>query len=291
VILMADLTSSSNRGRAVAARSASTRLGAIVGPILGAGIATAFELRAIFLFNGITKLAVLAIVVFLIRETITRTVSEGRRPHGFSLDASVLRMFATRSFLIISIVTLFVSMMSQGVFTTLFPVFLKESQGFSTAEVGSLVTIAGIAILAISLPNGYLVDRYGRKATLVPGLVIVSLAGFLLAGAGDYQTAVLIVVLYGIGEGMCMGASQVYAMDLAPEDRRGAFLGTWSMLNSAGGAVAPLLVGLTATLFGLEVAFAAVAVGLAAVAGGMLLWGPDSRAKRATPAAPTPSST
>ena len=40
-----------------------------------------------------------------------------------------------------------------------------------------------------------------------------------------------------------MGSSQAYAMDLAPEDRRGEFLGVWAVFGNAGALVAPLLIG------------------------------------------------
>jgi MFS family permease len=87
-------------------------------------------------------------------------------------------------------------------------------------------------------------------------------------------------IAYGIGEGACMGAAQAYAMDLAPEQRRGSFLGVWSFISSGGGAVAPLVVGLLAQELGFGAAFIAVAVVLASVGGVMLLFGPDTGGRR-----------
>ena len=273
-VLVADLSVGANRGRAVASRSAANRLGMIVGPFIGGAIAASFDLRAIFLFNGLTKLAVLLIVVFLVRETSPDAEVGGRRRPLF--DASLLSQFATRAFIVIALVSLTVSMMTQGVFQTLFPLFLHDSGGLTTQQIGMLMTIAGISILVTSLPNGYLVDRFGRKATLVPGLFVLAAAAMLLPRADAFSAAAFIVVVYGVGTGMCQGAAQVYVMDLAPRDRRGAFLGMWALLDSSGGALAPLAVGSAATSFGFGPAFLAVGTVLAAMGLVMWLYGPDT---------------
>jgi MFS family permease len=110
---------------------------------------------------------------------------------------------------------------------------LQEHKGFATGEVGHLIAIAGVATLLVSMPNGYVVDAFGRKITLIPGLFVLGLSAPLLVwiGMGDLGMAVVVMILYGIGEGVCFGASQTYAMDLAPEQQRGSFLGVWSLVS------------------------------------------------------------
>ena len=58
-----------NRGRAVGVRSMSVELGNIAGPFIGALLNTVFDIRSIYLFNVVTKLAVLVITFFYIKET------------------------------------------------------------------------------------------------------------------------------------------------------------------------------------------------------------------------------
>jgi len=290
-VILADLSIVENRGRAVAARSVSSRLGFVAGPVLGAAIASVLDLRWIFLFNAATKVVILAIVIWLIRET--RPEPRPERPSGERATASEisLAVFLTRSFLVIALVSFSVQMMAQGVYQALFPVYLRSKDIFSTADVGTFMTIAGLATLFVSMPNGYLVDLYGRKTTLVPGLGVLALAAGLLAATNDHSTLLVTAIAYGIGEGVCFGAAQAYAMDLAPERRRGSFLGIWSLVSNAGGAAAPLLVGLVAQQFGFLGTFVAVGAGLAVVALVMLAFGPDTRARaRLRPETATPLS-
>jgi DHA1 family multidrug resistance protein-like MFS transporter len=115
-VLMADLSVRENRGRALAVRLMASRLGAIAGPMVGAGIAATFDLRTIFLFNGFTKVVILAIVLWMVKETRPESATEtGRRRQAPALDLLV-PMFMNRPFLAIATATFAISMMNQGLF-------------------------------------------------------------------------------------------------------------------------------------------------------------------------------
>jgi len=281
-ILIADLSVRENRGRALAFRSMASRLGAIAGPIVGAGIAAGFDLRTIFLFNGFSKIVILAIVLWLVAETRPEAAVElDAAPHrrGIAFDLLVA-MFMNRPFLAIAAATFAISMMQQGLFAAIFPVYATRSVGLSTPDVGGLITLAATLSLLVSLPNGFIVDLFGRKSTLVPGLGVLGLASFLLAISTDQPSVIVMVLVYGVGEGMCLGASQAYAMDLAPDERRGSFIGVWSLLQNIGGIAAPLLIGLVAEQLGYAPAFVGVAIALAAVAIVIWAFAPDTTSRR-----------
>ncbi len=284
-VLVADMSEATNRGRAVAARNVASRIGFVTGPFAAAAIASFAELRWVFVFNGITKLIILAIVFFLVRETRPESVARDANRMRVGVDRAALAMFMTRRFAIIAVVAWAVSMMTQGLAQSLFPLFLREDKGFTTGEVGNLIAIAGVATLLVSMPNGYVVDLYGRKLTLVPGLVVLGLSAPLLISISGLGGAVLVMILYGIGEGICFGASQAYAMDLAPEERRGAFLGVWTLVNNSGGAIGPVAVGLLAQTSGYATTFIACGALLVASAVLMGIFGPDTRGRRRAPAA------
>jgi MFS family permease len=87
------------------------------------------------------------------------------------------------------------------------------------------------------------------------------------------------VLLYGLAWGMSQSTSQVYAMDLAPKEGRGAFLGVWSLFQASGGFVAPLAVGAMAQWWSFGGAFIVVAIWLGVSATLVMLFAPESRAK------------
>lgn len=288
-ILIADVSDPRNRGMVVATRSFSFRLGTIGGPAIGAALALAFGLRSIFLFNAITKVVMLVILLFLIRETRPDPV---RPTSGQALsdpEKLDLSMFMSKPVLAVIVATLMISTMSQGVMQALFPVFAQDIVGLSAADIGVMMTLTGVTALAISLPNGWVVDKFGRKISLVPGLIVLGASSYLLGIANDYRAVVLMALVYGIGEGMAMGSSQTYAMDLAPEQRRGAFLGMWSLLQNGGGIITPFSIGVMADLVGFGPTFTVVAICLALSALVMAIFGAEPAGRRVQHTAPGPT--
>ena len=96
---------------------------------------------------------------------------------------------------------------------------------------------------------------------------------------------------FGIAQAMTMGSTQAFAMDLAPEDKRGAFLGVTAAFQSFGSAVGPLSAGAIAQYWGFGTAFTAVAGFLLVAALAMAVFGPETRAPRRRDVEGTPSGT
>ena len=278
-IVIADVTGEENRGRAVATRSFSMRLGNVSGPLIGGLLATFFDLRSIFLFNAVTKLVVLLVLIFLVAETRPEAAAKRSGPTGAGEQVG-FNIFLTRAFLVISFVTFTLSLLGGGVFEALFPIYAKKTMGLTPGEIGYLLTAVSVTVLLVSVPNGIMVDRYGRKKTLIPGTLILAVSAYLLARIGKLPSAYLAVVVYGIGEAMTSGAAQVYVMDLAPEDRRGAFLGVWSLFTNTSAVIAPLLAGFLAQTTDFSFTFKGIAVLVVLSAMVMWIFGPETGVKR-----------
>ena len=277
-VVMADITTPDNRGRLLALRQMSSRTGMLAGPLLGGVIAELFSLRAVFLFNAATKVVIHLLVWLLAKETAPDSVRASRHrtsEAGARLDLS---FFKTKAFAALLVTSFALSMMGgTGAFGALFPIQAKEEAGLSAAAVGNLLTLSGLIGLVVSYPNGLMVDRFGRKATLMPGLVVLAVSAYLLSGIGSFNEVLLMIVIYSIGSTVSMGASEAFAMDLAPDDRRGAFLGVWNLFRNGGAVGAPLLIGAIADHFGFAPGFYAVGVLLVLSALFMAAFGPETR--------------
>ena len=280
-ILIADVSTASNRGRAVAIRTTSMRLGTILGPLLAGLVAALFNLRTAFLINFASKATVFFMTIFLIRETRPESAQAGSGGRGRApaarFDLSILR---SRAFLALGLTTLGVSMMFQGVFQTLFPLHAQEQAGMSTVDIGTAISIAGIIALFVSFPNGMVMDRFGRKKSLVAGLFLLAASAYLLAISTDHAGVLRMIIVFGVAQAMSMGASQTFAMDMAPEGRRGSFLGIWTIFNSSGGFIAPLIAGLIVERYGFPAAFLAIAGWLGASALLMVVFAPETGGRR-----------
>jgi DHA1 family multidrug resistance protein-like MFS transporter len=287
-ILMADSTRIETRGRVVAVREISSRFGLLIGPVAAGFVGWYFGLKYIFLFIAVSKVAVIIVTVLWIKEGRHTRSQKPSRVQAVKRRIN-LTMFKTRAFLALAIGTFTVSMVGggTGVFRTLFPPHSSEVGGLSEVQIGLLLAIAGGVALVSTMPAGIIADRYGRKRTLLFGLFVTALAVSIMTNGASFAIAALAVVTFGLSEAFASGTIQVYAMDLAPEDKRGSFLGVWGFFQNLGQIAGPLLVGTIADRFGFSIAFTLVAGMLIVGATMVFLFGQETK-MRSDPAANPP---
>ena len=247
-VLLSDVTNVASRGRVLALRQMATRLGFIAGPAVGGVSAALFGLESIFLINGISKVVIVVVVLVMVKETRpeeARRVAPGTRRPPFTLAP-----FKDRAFLVVAICTAVFAMSNAGLMQTLVPVHAVGAFELDTAATGFLISLASGITFLLAFPNGLLADRFGRKWSLGPGLLLMAAASLALIVGDSYEMLLGAVALIGAGEAMAMGTTQTYAMDLAPPDRRGMFLGLATLSQSVGATAGPvLLAGLYHFLF------------------------------------------
>ena len=276
-ILIADVTEPHVRGRVVAMRGMSMRAGQITGPLLGALIAAFFDIRTIFLVNGVAKFVTLFMALYLIKESRVEDEAGAPRRQAPRLSLTNLRPFLTRGFILVILATFAVSMMGQGVFAGLLPIYAQELANLNEASIGTLIGIGGLISVLVAFPSGMVSDGYGRKFALVPGLALLAVSAYLLSHGDNYTMLLIMVSVYGIAWGMSQGTAQTYAMDISPAQQRGTFLGVWSLFQAAGGFVAPLAVGGMAEFWSFSGTFVVVAAWLAVSAALIMLFAPETR--------------
>ena len=109
--------------------------------------------------------------------------------------------------------------------------------------VGNMSTVIGLVLLVVTLPSGWLADRFGRRP-------LVALAG-LIAAAGTgmvlfVRTPGLITAagaLIGLGVGVFLSANWALVTDLVPETEAARYLGIANIATAGGSGVARLLGG------------------------------------------------
>ena len=77
------------------------------------------------------------------------------------------------------------------------PLYLTEDLEFSAPQVALYLSLAKVAGLVTQPVMGYLSDRQGRKAVLVPGMAAITVLSFALAFAGTGLRLALVIVAKG----------------------------------------------------------------------------------------------
>jgi MFS family permease len=292
-VLLSDMTTTASRGRVLALRQMSMRMGFAAGPLVAGAVAAAISLPAVFLINGTSKVVIVVTVLFMVKETKpepTQPEPGAVAPARGDARRAVLGAMRTRSFFALAITIIGFSMTQTALLQALLPIYASENLGVSFIGVGSLTSLAAVLAFVVAYPNGVLSDRFGRKVSMVPGLVLLAIASTILSLGDTFLIVLIAVSVQGSGEGMTMGTTHSYAMDLAPPEHRGSFLGTVMMFQATGAFLGPMFIGALYHTISPVFAFATLAVWLAVAAVTMAFLGRETVGSRGPkPLVPAPA--
>ena len=171
-----------------------------------------------------------------------------------------------------------------GLIAPLLPL-IQERTGASDAEVGIALAAYAVPIALLSLPLGRAADRFGRRALLILGLLLVAAGSVLIAESRSLELLVAARVIQGIGSAASWISALALVSDTAPPGRRGESIGAALAATGVGSIAGPALGGVAADVFSYEAPFlivAAIALALVGAAAALLPAG----VKRSQPAAP-----
>ena len=126
--------------------------------------------------------------------------------------------------------------------------------GLEVDDLGIIQSISSAIDMTLFYPAGYVMDKFGRKWTSVPSIILLSLAFSLISFADSYQKLLLVGLILGISNGIGSGAMLTLGSDLAPEDSNGPFLGIWRLISWSGSGLASPLVGTIGQFLSLSLA-------------------------------------
>jgi sugar phosphate permease len=147
---------------------------------------------------------------------------------------------------------------------------IREDLGLSMAQAGSFLSAYYIGAALMSLPAGWMADRWGVLATMVLGQVLISGGLFGVAGSGSFVLLTGIMICAGAGYGMLNPTTAKAAMAWFPRRQRATAVGLKQVGLPLGGAVGALIMPPLALWLGWRPAVALPALLIAAL--GLLTW-------------------
>lgn len=280
MVLLADITTPGNRGRVMSIYQGSILLGVSLGPAVGGGVAELMGVRAPFYVVGAlaglaTLWSFLRMPAASVRVTLAgdapdpepdedarrKTESDDREFARERGTLALVRALLRRpEFALVCMLNLSVFLTRTGGRLTLLPLVGEEKVGLGFGELGAIFTMMTVLNLLVLIPVGVMLDRFGRKAVIMPSALIMGLALVMFAASTEVWMYVAGAVVLGIGSGVLGPAPAAYAADVAPEKARGLAMGVFRTFGDIGFVVGPLGLGGLADLAGF--AFALVFDGI-----------------------------
>jgi len=249
-----------------------------LGPFPGGLLAEHFGLAAPFTAYAITGTLASAVAWLRIPETMRhRDHDAGKALAPVPPFWIQLRILSGRiGFLLVSLVSFAAAFTRTGALFNVIPVLGQDRLQLSPDRIGFALALGTLVGFGCAYPAGMLVDRYGRKAVIVPATLLTSVSLLLFLAIPSYAGYLAACLAWGLAQGVGGVAPAAYAVDVAPPRMNAAAMGLYRSLSDSGYVVGPLILGLITDVFGIDAALATGAALLAAV-GLLFAWGaPES---------------
>jgi len=272
-----DLSASGERGRAIALLAGIMRLGSVIGPAAGAVVAQLYGYRVAF--------ALLAVALVIAAALVAASTQSARPQHEAQLT-HLARLSATvsahrRIFIRGILPSVGLQLMRSGR-VLLIPLF-GHFLGLDITAIGAIISLSAMVDAALFYPVGVVMDRFGRKWTGVPCLLLFSVSLAMLPFAAGYASLLAAALVAGLANGLGSGLLLTLGSDLAPPSGRGEFLGIWRLIGDLGHSAGPLILGMLIEIATLGTA-ALFAAGIGLLGAGVLYWLVDETLQRDTAA-------
>ncbi len=150
-----------------------------------------------------------------------------------------LRIFRVRMFTG-GVLSLMLNTVSWGALLLILSLYLQLIVGYTPLEAGLRVIPADLTFLLTGPVSGKLSDRLGIRRFAVSGIILTSISLYLFSTVGidtPYGVLVLIMTLFGVGNGLFTSPNASSIMRDVPAERRGVASGVRTTLSNVGFAL------------------------------------------------------
>jgi len=248
------------RARALSTLGGMSRVGAFVGPFIGAAVVHGRPVRDVY-WLALACAVVAGLVVLFVPDVADPSATHERRRAPVSVRSVVVRHH--RIFLTLGLAVLLVASV-RATRQTVLPLW-ADHLGLSPSATSVVFGLAGLVDTLTFYPSGKVMDRAGRLWIAVPSMLVLGLTQAVLPLTQGLVSLTVVAMLMGFGNGIGSGILMTLGADVAPPETRSQFLGVWRLCSDSGSATGPLVVSAAAGLGSLAAGIGIMgAVGVAA---------------------------
>ena len=236
--MIADIIKPADRPRAYSTLRVAWNVGILFGPVAGAIIVAAHPIKILFVFGSMILAVAFVINFIFIRET---------RPEKMTSETitfrSVMSVSRDRSFLLLcSLSAVFWFFFAQWI--SVLPVYAYDSLGVDDYEFGLLFALSAAMVVTMQLWITSQMIKFRRSLVLMAGQLVASLGFGLIFFATDLLTLAACIAVITAGELLYMSIISAVIADLAPENKRGLYMGFSGLVQQLGNGLG-FLAGMT----------------------------------------------
>jgi len=256
-VYLSDVATLDTRARFLSLHELSILVGVTLGPLTGGIIGERFGLRIPLFLQVALIMASLALLLKFVPETKSqapplrlhgRGIPNGGSPPS-SAPGALRRLLLSPAFLFVGLFGLMIVANRQGGRFSVMPLY-GEAKGFRPDQLGAFISITHFPQFFTTAAAGFMADKFGRKFTIIPAVVLISLGILVFIGSSTFLELLASGILLGLGEGLAGPPSVAFFADIAPPGLEGVTMGLFRTFGGVGSLVGALLLGGVADLSG-----------------------------------------
>jgi MFS family permease len=236
--LMADLTDKEKRMKVYSLRYTAMNIGASVGPLVGAYLAST-SAKLSFAITGTTYLLYSFVLVILLKKFVLPQAGHSKKVVSFGDAFTILRTDKALRYLIIGIIL--VNMGYVQIDSNL-PQILEGTVENGIIIFSTLITINAVMVVFLQMPISHVAEKFRLMQVMVVGTVFMAAGLVAFSFVTGWTTAILAIVLLTIGEILIFPSNSMMIDQLAPEHLRGTYFGA-AQFRKIGNFLGPLIGG------------------------------------------------
>ncbi|MDR0883187.1 MAG: MFS transporter [Oscillospiraceae bacterium] len=211
------------------------------------------ESKAVFALGAVVMIAATLVLRYKVQEQDSRLPGAGAAASGAGdkekLSLKNLDKGARRS-LYFMLITLFFLFSGANAVQTFFSLFAAEQLGKSTSEATMMMLVFAVASMAAAIPAGKCGKKYGRKKTILAGMVAFMLV-FLLYVLTHSMSIIWVALVVGGAANMFVTVNTLpLVLEIGGLDKVGTFTGYYYTATFSAQIASPIIYGFVRMITG-----------------------------------------
>ena len=233
-----------------------------LGPLMGGVLSEHLGMDTAFLAMGVLSLLAFTITIFFLPEI---------KPEQSATSNPSFREMS-RGGMIIGLFTFRLTLtMGRAIFFVFLPILAANSLGLRPSLVGILLTVYILLMSLLGIPSGRIADRLSRRFLVFSGCLISSVFLLLVPLGQSFGLLLALAVVGSVSNAIAVPAASALAVEEGRKYGMGSTIALFSMAQSIGMVVGPIVGGAITDLAGINSGFYFGAV-ITAMGAGLFTW-------------------
>jgi len=244
--LIADSVVEESSGKAFGLHRTIDQSGAIAGPIAGYVLLQFLDIRDIFILSLIPGAIALIILIFFVREVITKAVTNEFRNNFLHL------LRENRPFIVLLVIT---GIFGLGAYNFSFILLKSSDLGVIESSIPLVYVTINITHTAVGIPSGIITDRIGKEKVLILGYSVLLVSSFLMIlFHGNFIYAFILASVYGLYIGITETVQRAIIPKYVDSIIRGTAFGLYNLIIGLSFFIGNIVFGYLWDIYGLTIA-------------------------------------